>query len=61
MNKDRLLITNRRRLITGLASTGGLLLTGCSSEELPPTYGNVLRMGDLLTYRAFRMLLLTCS
>ena len=57
MNKDRLLITNRRRLITGLASTGGLLLAGCSSEELPPTYGNVLRMGDLLTYRAFRMLL----
>jgi len=57
MNKDRLLITNRRRLITGLASTGGLLLAGCTSEELPPTYGNVLRMGDLLTYRAFRMLL----
>jgi DMSO/TMAO reductase YedYZ molybdopterin-dependent catalytic subunit len=56
MNKDKLVIS-RRRLITGLASTGGLLLGGCSSKELPPTYGNVLRMGDLLTYRAFRMLL----
>lgn len=56
MNKDRLLIS-RRRLVTGFASTGGLLLAGCSSKELPPTYGNVLRMGDLLTYRAFRMLL----
>jgi DMSO/TMAO reductase YedYZ molybdopterin-dependent catalytic subunit len=56
MNKDRLLIS-RRKLVTGFASTGGLLLAGCSSKELPPTYGNLLRMGDLLTYRAFRMLL----
>ncbi len=56
MNKDRLLIS-RRKIVTGFASTGGLLLAGCSSKELPPTYGNVLRMGDLLTYRAFRMLL----
>jgi DMSO/TMAO reductase YedYZ molybdopterin-dependent catalytic subunit len=52
------LIINRRELITGLASAGGLLLTGCSNQ-LPPTYGNVLRMGDLLTYRAFRVLLPT--
>ncbi len=56
MNPDKLVIS-RRKLVTGLASAGGLLLTGCSSKELPPTYGNVLRMGDLLTYRAFRMLL----
>ena len=56
MNKNRL-IFSRRKLVTGLASTGGLLLAGCSSKELPPTYGNVLRMGDLLTYRTFRMLL----
>lgn len=56
MDKDKLIVT-RRKLITGLASTGGALLAGCSSKELPPTYGNVLRMGDLLTYRAFRMLL----
>lgn len=57
MKKDKLVIINRRKLVTGLASTGGLLLAGCSSKELPPTYGNVLRMGDLLTYRAFRTLL----
>jgi DMSO/TMAO reductase YedYZ molybdopterin-dependent catalytic subunit len=57
MKKDKLVIINRRNLITGLASTSGLLLAGCSSKELPPTYGNVLRMGDLLTYRAFRTLL----
>jgi DMSO/TMAO reductase YedYZ molybdopterin-dependent catalytic subunit len=56
MNKDRR-VFSRRKLVTGLASTSGLLLAGCSSKELPPTYGNVLRMGDLLTYRAFRMLL----
>ncbi len=57
MNKDKLVTISRRKLVTGLASTGGLLLAGCSSKELPPTYGNVLRMGDVLTYRAFRMLL----
>ncbi len=47
---------SRRALITGLASLGGLALAGCS-KELPPTYGNVLRMGDLLTYQAHRLLL----
>jgi DMSO/TMAO reductase YedYZ molybdopterin-dependent catalytic subunit len=57
MKKEKLVIVSRRKLITGLASAGGLLLAGCSSKELPPTYGNVLRMGDLLTYRAFRTLL----
>jgi DMSO/TMAO reductase YedYZ molybdopterin-dependent catalytic subunit len=56
MQREKLVIS-RRQLVTGLGSTGGLLLAGCSSTELPPTYGNVLRMGDLLTYRAFRMLL----
>jgi hypothetical protein len=25
-------------------------------SEMPPTYGNILRMGDNLTYAAFRML-----
>ncbi len=54
--KDAHLLTSRRSLITGLASAGGLLLAGCS-ETQPPTYGNVLRMGDLLTYRAQRLLL----
>jgi DMSO/TMAO reductase YedYZ molybdopterin-dependent catalytic subunit len=55
MNDPKILIS-RRGLVTGLASAGGLLLAGCS-KELPPTYGNVLRMGDLVTYRAFRLLL----
>jgi DMSO/TMAO reductase YedYZ molybdopterin-dependent catalytic subunit len=55
MKKDGLILS-RREIFTGLASAGGLLLAGCS-KELPPTYGNVLRMGDLVTYRAFRMLL----
>jgi DMSO/TMAO reductase YedYZ molybdopterin-dependent catalytic subunit len=57
MKKHELTVISRRKLVTGLACTGGLLLAGCSSKELPPTYGNVLRMGDLLTYRAFRTLL----
>lgn len=49
-------VTTRRTFMTGLASTGGLMLAGCS-ETLPPTYGNVLRMGDVLTYGAHRLLL----
>jgi DMSO/TMAO reductase YedYZ molybdopterin-dependent catalytic subunit len=54
--KTKQIITTRRALMTGLASAGGLLLGGCS-KQLPPTYGNVLRMGDLLTYTAHRLLL----
>ena len=57
MSKGELALLSRRKVVTGLASAGGLLLAGCSSPQLPPTYGNVLRMGDLLTYRAFRSLL----
>ena len=45
----------RRALLGGLVSLGGLALAGCS--ENPPTYGNILRMGDDLTYRAHRLLL----
>jgi DMSO/TMAO reductase YedYZ molybdopterin-dependent catalytic subunit len=52
------LIVNRRAFLTGAASAGGLALAGCS-EQLPPTYGNVLRMGDVLTYKAHRLLLPT--
>jgi DMSO/TMAO reductase YedYZ molybdopterin-dependent catalytic subunit len=54
--KTKQIITTRRALMTGIASAGGLLLGGCS-KQLPPTYGNVLRMGDLLTYTAHRLLL----
>lgn len=50
------LITRRKAIISGLTSIGGLLLAGCSNP-LPPTYGNILRMGDNLTYVAQRALL----
>ncbi len=50
------LITRRRAIITGLASVGGLVLTRYP-KELPPTYGNLLRMGDTFTYAAHRALL----
>lgn len=46
----------RRAFITGMASSAGVLLSGCSKTD-PPTYGHVLRMGDLLTYKAQRLLL----
>jgi DMSO/TMAO reductase YedYZ molybdopterin-dependent catalytic subunit len=46
----------RRRFIGGLLASGGTALAGCSQTE-PPTYGNLLRMGDLLTYKAQRLLL----
>ena len=53
-NKD--LITRRQVLIAGVASAGGLLLSGCS-KQLPPTYGNILRMSDTFTYAAHQVLL----
>lgn len=46
----------RRAFIKGMASAAGVLLAGCSQTD-PPTYGHVLRMGDLLTYKAHRLLL----
>jgi DMSO/TMAO reductase YedYZ molybdopterin-dependent catalytic subunit len=46
----------RRAFITGMASSAGVLLAGCSQTD-PPTYGHVLRMGDVLTYKAHRLLL----
>ena len=49
-------IVRRRTLLTGLASLAGVALAGCA-EESPPTYGNILRMGDVLTYKAHRLLL----
>lgn len=54
--KDKKLITRRQALVTGLASASALLLPGCS-KDLPPTYGNLLRMGDNFTYLAQRFLL----
>ena len=46
----------RRTFIAGLASGAGLTLTACGRTE-PPTYGNLLRMGDWLTYKTHRLLL----
>ena len=50
------ILTRRRAILTSLASVGGLFLPGCG-QEMPPTYGNLLRMGDRLTYSAHRALL----
>ena len=55
MNPSNLL-TRRQVLLGGLASVGGVLLPGCG-REMPPTYGNLLRMSDNLTYIAHRTLL----
>jgi DMSO/TMAO reductase YedYZ molybdopterin-dependent catalytic subunit len=46
----------RRRFLTGVGASAGALLTACAQTE-PPTYGNLLRMGDLVTYKAHRFLL----
>jgi DMSO/TMAO reductase YedYZ molybdopterin-dependent catalytic subunit len=46
----------RRAFIQGLTASAGAMLAGCAETE-PPTYGNLLRMGDFLTYRAHRLLL----
>jgi len=54
--KGSRLVTRREAIIAGLASVGGVVLAR-SPEQLPPTYGNVLRMGDTLTYAAQRALL----
>lgn len=50
------LITRRRAIVAGLASIGGLAAARLP-RDLPPTYGNLLRMGDTLTYAAHRTLL----
>jgi len=54
--KNNELITRRKILMAGLTSAGGLLLSGCA-KKLPPTYGNILRMGDAFTYAAHQALL----
>lgn len=55
MNKKSTKIP-RRQFIKAVASGAGLGLAGCSGSE-PPTYGNLLRMGDWLTYQTHRLLL----
>ena len=56
MKKRGSRVTRRRAITAGMASVGGLLFTRYP-KELPPTYGNLLRMGDNLTYVAQRGLL----
>jgi DMSO/TMAO reductase YedYZ molybdopterin-dependent catalytic subunit len=48
--------TRRELLLGGVTAASSIVLTGCS-YDLPPTYGNILRMGDALTYAAHRTLL----
>jgi DMSO/TMAO reductase YedYZ molybdopterin-dependent catalytic subunit len=50
------LITRRRAIFAGLAAAGGLVVARYP-KDLPPTYGNILRMGDTFTYAAHRALL----
>ena len=50
------LITRRQAIIAGVAAVGGLVATRYP-KHLPPTYGNLLRMGDTFTYAAHRALL----
>ena len=54
--KEKTFSVPRRRFIKGLASSAGIALAGCTEYD-PPTYGNLLRMGDVLTYKAHRLLL----
>jgi DMSO/TMAO reductase YedYZ molybdopterin-dependent catalytic subunit len=52
------LLTSRRDVLTTLAGVSGLALAGCTkSSPSPPTYGDLLRMGDNFTYQAHRLLL----
>src|SRR3970040_1151452 len=46
----------RRRLVSGLASSAGVMLAGCGGSG-PPTYADILRMGDLVTDKAHRLLM----
>lgn len=54
--KEKRLMNRRKAIFTGLTSAGALLFSGCL-KKAPPTYGNILRMGDDLTYMAQRGLL----
>ncbi|MCR8556081.1 molybdopterin-dependent oxidoreductase [Mucilaginibacter sp. BJC16-A38] len=54
--KEKKGMNRRRAIFAGITSAGALLLSGCLKKALP-TYGNILRMGDNLTYIAQRGLL----
>ena len=46
----------RRNFVKGLIASSAATLAGCGQTE-PPTYGNILRMGDWLTYKSHRLFL----
>lgn len=50
------IISRRNAIVTTLTGVGALLLPGCTRPG-PPTYGNLLRMGDAFTYNMQRHLL----
>jgi len=57
MSRDGL-FTRRHAIVAGLAAAaGGVAAYLRAPRMLPPTYGNLLRMGDDLTYAAHRVLL----
>jgi hypothetical protein len=56
MKKKSNIVSRRIAIVTGLTTLGGLIVGGCS-RPTPPTYGNLLRMGDNFTYNAQRTLL----
>ncbi len=56
MNSRRLL-SRRNLLLAGAAAAGGIFLPRWSKVSWPPTYGDILRMGDNLTYASHRLLL----
>ena len=53
---DKRISIPRRTFIRGMGASAGVAVAGCSKTD-PPTYGNLLRMGDNLTYKTHRLLL----
>jgi len=49
-------MSRRQMIATGVTALGGLLLNGCKGV-LPPTYGDLLGLGDALSFTAHRALL----
>jgi len=54
--KPTKIITRRQAIVTALAGMSGSFLAQCT-RPMPPTFGNILRMGDNVTYLAQRTLL----
>ena len=57
MTDKRSKLINRRSVIKGLAGSAVATTLAACGETVPPTYGNILRIGDLLTYKAHRLIL----